>query len=632
MSESSALPTYSAIYAFGDSLSDAGNLSITTSLTGIIPVSPPYYEEQYGLLNANVFSNGPTWVQDLSIALKLGTLAPSLYGGNDFAYGGAETGATPQNEGDTEIQAISLHAQLLQYEAASEQSTNALYTLSIGSNDLLDILADTSLTTQQQTTDVQDAVANEITFVEDLAGDGAKNLLVLDVPDLGKTPDVMDGLANGSDSPSATFDTLASYLASEFNADLISQLATVASADSLDVHVVDAYQLIDDAVATPSAYGLTDATSAVWSGSYSVAGSGSLATTVVAQQDQYLFWDHLHPTETGEQALATLAENELAACYAAGTPIATDRGEVRVQHLRIGDRVRLAGGGTAPIVWLGHRDVDCRRHPRPWDVWPVRVRAGTFGARQPHRDLVLSPDHAVFVGGVLIPVRYLVNGATVLQEQAARVTYWHVELDRHNVILAAGLPCESYLDTGNRGAFANGGAVVQVHPDFARRVWEAKACAQLVLDGPLLMAAKRDLLTRAAVLGHAMTDDPGLRVVADGRALAAATDGRIWRVRLPEATETIRLISRVWSPAHMRPAEDDTRSLGVAIARLSLDRRAVSLESPGLAAGWYAPEPDWRWTDGDARLALAGVRELAFEVAMTGSYWRDAVRTEARAA
>ena len=93
MSEDSALPSYSAIYAFGDSLSDAGNLSITTSAAGATePVSPPYYKQQYGSISGNVFSNGPTWVQDLSIALGLGTLAPSLAGGTDFAYGGAETG------------------------------------------------------------------------------------------------------------------------------------------------------------------------------------------------------------------------------------------------------------------------------------------------------------------------------------------------------------------------------------------------------------------------------------------------------------------------------------------------------------------------------------------------------------
>ena len=75
-------------------------------------MSPPYYQEQYGAISGNVFSNGPTWVQDLSIALGLGTLAPSLVGGTDFAYGGAETGPTPQNANDTEIQAISLPAQI----------------------------------------------------------------------------------------------------------------------------------------------------------------------------------------------------------------------------------------------------------------------------------------------------------------------------------------------------------------------------------------------------------------------------------------------------------------------------------------------------------------------------------------
>jgi phospholipase/lecithinase/hemolysin len=111
MSQNSALPSYSAVYAFGDSLSDAGNVSITTSAAGATePVSPPYYKEQYGPISGNVFSNGPTWVQDLSIALGLGTLAPSLAGGTDFAYGGAETGTTPQNASDPEILALSLPA------------------------------------------------------------------------------------------------------------------------------------------------------------------------------------------------------------------------------------------------------------------------------------------------------------------------------------------------------------------------------------------------------------------------------------------------------------------------------------------------------------------------------------------
>jgi hypothetical protein len=153
------------------------------------------------------------------------------------------------------------------------------------------------------------------------------------------------------------------------------------------------------------------------------------------------------------------------ACFAAGTRVRTLRGEVPVEALTVGDRVVTVGaGGNVPrrIVWLGHRRVDCRRHPNPVDVWPVRVRPGAFGDATPHRTLWLSPDHAVLVDDALIPIRYLVNDATIVQEVVESVSYWHVELARHDVILAEGLPCESYLDTGNRGAFANGGAAAQV--------------------------------------------------------------------------------------------------------------------------------------------------------------------------
>ncbi len=146
-----------------------------------------------------------------------------------------------------------------------------------------------------------------------------------------------------------------------------------------------------------------------------------------------------------------------APCLAAGTGIACAGGERAVEALVAGEMVRLAGGGCAAVTWIGHRRVDCTRYPKPAEVWPVRVRGGAFGAGVPHRDVRLSPDHAVFVEGVLIPIRYLINGRTIVQEQVDRVTYYHVELASHAVILAEGLPCESYLDTGNRGAFANHG-------------------------------------------------------------------------------------------------------------------------------------------------------------------------------
>jgi hypothetical protein len=189
-----------------------------------------------------------------------------------------------------------------------------------------------------------------------------------------------------------------------------------------------------------------------------------------------------------------------APCFCAGTRIATERCAMRVDDLRPGDRVLSAFGGSVPVVWIGHRRVGCRRHPRPHEVWPVRVRAGAFADDMPAHDVLLSPDHAVYVDEVLIPVRCLVNGFTIVQEPVDEVSYFHVELPSHDVILAEGLPAESYLDTGNRGAFENGGSVRQLHPDFAQDVWQAEACAAQITHGPIHAAVVERLRARATAV------------------------------------------------------------------------------------------------------------------------------------
>jgi hypothetical protein len=189
----------------------------------------------------------------------------------------------------------------------------------------------------------------------------------------------------------------------------------------------------------------------------------------------------------------------ITACFVTGTGIATARGRVAVEALREGDLVLTASGRLAAIRWIGRRRTDLRRHPRPHDVMPVRVTAGAFGASLPSRDLCLSPDHAVFVDGALVPVRYLINGVSIVQEAREAVTYWHVELDRHDVILAEDLPCESFLDTGNRGAFENAEGPTDLHPAFARAVWDELGCAPILTDArePRLRALHLRLLARA---------------------------------------------------------------------------------------------------------------------------------------
>ena len=319
------------------------------------------------------------------------------------------------------------------------------------------------------------------------------------------------------------------------------------------------------------------------------------------------------------------------ACFAGGTRIRTRRGDVPVEALIAGQDVAItAAGRAAPIVWIGRRAIVPARLPNPDDVMPVRIRAGAIGPGQPARDLALSPDHALFLDGVLIPARLLVNGRTITRQAVERITYWHVELDRHDVLLAEGVPCESYLDTGNRGAFENGGAVTALHPAFSRQVWQASGCAELVERGVRLAAIRQRLLNRATMLGHVATRDAGLEVWAGGQRLDAGMSGPTLRVQVPSRAGPIRLLSRSAIPAETRADSDDPRRLGVAIAQIRADGRTIAITDARLTSGWHDVEydaggvPAWRWTDGDAGMVLPGVRSLELTVAASEVYWIDA--------
>lgn len=318
------------------------------------------------------------------------------------------------------------------------------------------------------------------------------------------------------------------------------------------------------------------------------------------------------------------------ACFHAGTRILTMRGHVAVEDLAIGDDIVLRRGGIAPVRWIGYRKVDCIRHPKPEEVMPVRIMAGAFGEGMPIADLVLSPDHAVHADGVLIPVRYLLNGRSVRQETAAQVTYFHVELPVHDVLLAEGLPCESYLDTGNRSAFANGGPATQLHPDLASGIWSTRACAPLAIGGPVVAEVRRRLLARAAELGFARTEDPAPCLYAGAGRIRAEGGERLFRFVLPQGCETAQLISRAAIPAETTADREDHRRLGIAVARLWFDGEPVGLNDPRLGAGWYRQEQDdtgetWRWTNGDAQLAIGDAREIVVEIAMSEQYWAEAM-------
>ena len=235
------------------------------------------------------------------------------------------------------------------------------------------------------------------------------------------------------------------------------------------------------------------ADSAVLSGGTLSVMNGTVVVDTLSMTGDYT-GDTFNVTSTAGGSAISVAQ---VVCYARGTRIRTPDGDVPVEQLALGQSVLTASGKTAPVVWVGRRRIDCHRHPAPERVLPVRIRAGAFGPRLPQRDLRLSPQHAVYDEGVLIPVRYLVNGTTVVQEQVAEVEYFHVELPRHDLLLAEGLAAESYLENNDRNSFENGGGAMVLHPDFSRWSWDGRACAELKVIGPEVDAVRAKLERRA---------------------------------------------------------------------------------------------------------------------------------------
>ncbi|HEY4174646.1 MAG TPA: Hint domain-containing protein [Rhodopila sp.] len=309
-----------------------------------------------------------------------------------------------------------------------------------------------------------------------------------------------------------------------------------------------------------------------------------------------------------------------------GTHILTDAGEVPVERLAVGDNVATRVDNKIvfqPVKWIGRRRIDLTTHPRPETAAPVRIRRGAFADTVPHRDLLVSPVHAIFCDGKLICARQLINDTTIRQEKGLSAPeYFHVELNQHAILLAEGLPAESYLDTGNRGFFANADAPLVLHPDLTGEAdgptREAASCAPFVWDEANVRPVWQRLAKRAASLGLATapirtTTDPDLCLIAKGRTLhpVSVEDG-LYRFVLPSGEREVRLVSRAAAPTDVRPWLEDRRHLGVYVERIVLrsgdEARETPIDHPGLMQGWWDVETTGttlrRWTNGDAVLPL----------------------------
>jgi hypothetical protein len=147
---------------------------------------------------------------------------------------------------------------------------------------------------------------------------------------------------------------------------------------------------------------------------------------------------------------------EATVCFMPGTKIATPAGEINVETLKIGDLVCTTDGHHKPISWIGRQTVS-RLFADPLRTLPVRIKAGAIGENLPCRDLLISPDHAILIDGVLVHAAALVNGTSIVRETAVPqvYTYYHIELEDHSLILAENVAAETFVDNVDRLGFDN---------------------------------------------------------------------------------------------------------------------------------------------------------------------------------
>jgi phospholipase/lecithinase/hemolysin len=264
------------IYIFGDSLVDVGNVYIASSQQ--IPLSPPYFEGR--------FSDGLVWIE-LLLSRFSQPISTSLTGGNDFAFGGAPSGfflKQPIPPGGPPPQTPGVLYQVNTFLAPVPSVTpNTLYFVTAGANDfLINFESDPNV-----------PVNNLTIAVSELYAYGARNIVVTNLPDLGKIP-------VGSSDPKTS--KLLTALTNSFNRKLEKAMAKLRrTRPDLNIIVIDLNTLINRIISQPARYGITNVTDAC------LGGTVDQPTTPCANPDQFLFWDNQHPTKVVGQIIANFA-------------------------------------------------------------------------------------------------------------------------------------------------------------------------------------------------------------------------------------------------------------------------------------------------------------------------------------
>ena len=269
-----APPAYDAIYVFGDSYCDVGNIYALTG--GEDPPSPPYYKGR--------FSNGPLWVEHVAGALGLPML-PEVAGGTDYAFAGAWATA-PQVTAVGTLPDVPEQVALYLSQHGGKADPRALYILEGGGNDILG-----NLTSGASAKDLGLQIALSISESELLLRRaGARNFLIPDLFNVGLLPAAQANPSFASAASTATNQSLNDLLALE------------EFLEGIQIKRLNVYTLFQAIQADPTHFGFTNVTTPC---------IDPVTSAVCADPDHTLFWDIHHPTVFGHAFFAVTVEAAL---------------------------------------------------------------------------------------------------------------------------------------------------------------------------------------------------------------------------------------------------------------------------------------------------------------------------------
>lgn len=322
-----------------------------------------------------------------------------------------------------------------------------------------------------------------------------------------------------------------------------------------------------------------------------------------------------------------------AVCFLAGTLISTPQGERPVEALLPGDIVCVYQGAQVELQsvrWVGSRHVALSQTDgfAP-DQFPVRILAGALSENTPSQDLLITPEHCLYMEGRLVPARMLVNGKTIYHDESLReYDYYHVETQTHSVLRSNGVLSESYLDTGNRKVMSSG---AEADPDTSFN-WRDHAVAPLCTERSFVEPIWLKLAERAQLSGRPTRNegdagDVYLVTDEDDTIKPARISGRQYVFNIPAHLKYVYLCSKAGRPCDIHgPYVDDRRPLGLRVGKIDIfdssDNATIDIENfLHEARGWYRPENDnGRWTNGRGVVPLVpasvpgGRRILSFDI------------------